>query len=76
MAVPKKKTSVSRKGMRRAGHTHKMKANSAVYCSNCGATTLQHRVCTSCGFYKGQSVMTIKVKADKSEAEESVEPEA
>jgi len=31
-----------------------------VKCSNCGADKLSHRVCPSCGYYKGRQVMTIK----------------
>lgn len=63
MAVPKKKTSVSRKGKRRAGHTHKLNAKSPMSCSNCGDLTLPHKVCSSCGTYKGREVITIKEEA-------------
>ena len=36
MAVPKKKTSVSRKGMRRGGQTHKLYRKFPMKCPNCG----------------------------------------
>lgn len=32
-------------------------------CSNCGKTKLSHRVCPSCGYYKGKQVLTIKSKS-------------
>lgn len=51
MALPKKKTSKSKKGMRRA-HQHVPVPN-VIYCS-CGEPSLPHRVCPSCGTYKGR----------------------
>ena len=62
MAVPKKKTSVSRKGLRRAGQHHKLYRNHPQSCPNCGALTLPHTACSSCGTYKGKEVFAIKVK--------------
>lgn len=32
-------------------------------CPNCGATVLPHRVCKSCGYYKGKQIITIKSKS-------------
>ena len=55
MAVPKKKTSKSRKGMRRA-HDH-VAAPNVVYCE-CGEPTLPHRACSACGTYKGRQVVS------------------
>lgn len=70
MAVPKKKTSVSRKGKRRGGHTHKLTAKSPMSCSNCGDLTLPHKVCSSCGTYKGLEVIAIKAaKEEEASAE-------
>jgi len=56
MAVPKKKTTPSRQGMRRAHHA--LKAVASVECSNCGARKLPHHVCDSCGHYKGRQVFS------------------
>ncbi len=70
MAVPKKRTSVSRKGLRRAGHTHKLSAKSPMSCPNCGDLSLPHKVCSSCGTYKGKEVITIKAKNTEETAEE------
>jgi large subunit ribosomal protein L32 len=70
MAVPKKKTSPSRRGKRRAGQHHKLYRKHAMTCSNCGAPTLAHHACPSCGFYKGKQVIEIKVKAVDEETAE------
>ncbi|MGE4553268.1 MAG: 50S ribosomal protein L32 [Desulfovibrionaceae bacterium] len=53
MAVPKKKTSHSRKNMRRA-HDAVTPPN-VIYCE-CGEPVLPHRVCSVCGKYKGRQV--------------------
>jgi large subunit ribosomal protein L32 len=54
MAVPRKKTSKSRKGMRRS-HDH-VAVPTIVYCE-CGEPSLPHRACPSCGTYKGRQVL-------------------
>jgi len=56
MAVPKKKTSQSRRDMRRSHHA--LKATGSNECSNCGETKLPHHVCGSCGHYDGREVVT------------------
>ncbi|MBT3586341.1 MAG: 50S ribosomal protein L32 [Halobacteriovoraceae bacterium] len=70
MAVPKKKTSVSRKGLRRAGQHHKMYRKHPFSCPNCGSHILPHTVCSACGVYKGKEVIVIK---DDVEAEAAAE---
>ncbi|MFZ8932646.1 MAG: 50S ribosomal protein L32 [Bacteriovoracaceae bacterium] len=60
MAVPKKKTSVSRKGKRRAGQHHKLSRKHPMACPNCGDHTLPHKVCPSCGTFKGMEVIAMK----------------
>lgn len=52
---PKRRHSKERKGERRA--SIKLRVRSAVVCPNCGATTLPHRICANCGFYKGTQVV-------------------
>lgn len=54
MAVPKKKTSQSRKGMRRSHHG--LKSVMSVECSNCGSRKLPHHICDECGHYNGRQV--------------------
>jgi len=67
MAVPKKKTSKSRRDMRRAHH-----ALTAIYsseCPNCGAHKLPHHLCNSCGYYKGRQVVSkMEVQTDQQNA--------
>ncbi|TAN46423.1 MAG: 50S ribosomal protein L32 [Rhodospirillales bacterium] len=54
MAVPKKKTSKSRRNMRRAHHA--LKPQSVTECPNCGEMKRPHHICPSCGYYDGRSV--------------------
>lgn len=68
MAVPKKKTSVSRKGLRRAGQHHKEYRKFPMACPNCGDLTLPNHACSSCGTYKGKEIFTIKA-SDEGEVE-------
>ena len=55
MAEPKKKTSKSRKNMRRA-HDFLTPPNAST-CPQCKAPKLPHRACPSCGTYKGKEVL-------------------
>jgi large subunit ribosomal protein L32 len=54
MAVPKKKTSKARRDQRRAQHG--IDAVSVSACPQCGAPRRPHRVCPSCGTYKGREI--------------------
>lgn len=55
MAVPKKKTSKSRRDMRRS-HLALQKTGGAVVCENCGSPRLPHSVCPVCGRYNGKQI--------------------
>jgi len=55
MAVPKKKTSSSRRDRRRAHRS--LKKPGLVPCPICGSPRRPHRVCPECGTYKGRSVI-------------------
>ena len=55
MAVPKKKTSKSRRNMRRSHDA--LKPVASIECPNCGEQKLPHHVCGSCGHYDGREVM-------------------
>ena len=58
MAVPKRRKSHSRAHMSKA---HKfMTPTAVIYCKQCGAATLPHHVCASCGFYQGREVVEKK----------------
>ncbi len=56
MAVPKRKTTSSKRDMRRANHDKVTPVN-LVPCANCGAPSLPHRACGECGFYKGRKAV-------------------
>tara|TARA_A100000171_G_C2123006_1_gene141878 strand:- start:1315 stop:1500 length:186 start_codon:yes stop_codon:yes gene_type:complete len=61
MAVPKRKTTPSRRGMRRAHD--RLKLVRPGECSNCGETKLPHHMCGKCGFYKDRQVLDISSDA-------------
>ncbi len=55
MAVPFRRTSKTKKRMRR---THLKKEVGAITtCPKCGAAIRPHRACTKCGNYKGKEVI-------------------
>ncbi len=58
MAVPKKKTSKSRRDMRRSHHALKFTAAAEV-CDACAELKLRHRVCMTCGDFKGVKVLNL-----------------
>ncbi len=55
MAVPKKKTSQSRKNMRRSHHA--LNATTVMECKNCGEIKRPHHICDACGFYDGKETI-------------------
>lgn len=58
MAVPKRRTSTTRKLKRR---THfKLTVPGMNPCPQCGEAKQSHRVCTACGYYKGSEVEGVK----------------
>jgi large subunit ribosomal protein L32 len=63
MIAPFRRISKTKKRMRRSHQA--LSAPAMVTCPNCGELTLAHRVCRSCGYYKGSSV--VAVKEEKSE---------
>lgn len=62
MAVPKRKTSKSRQKSRRA-YNSIMKLPQLSSCPQCTAPYLPHRVCPSCGYYKGRPVISVDAVA-------------
>ncbi|MDR3031287.1 MAG: 50S ribosomal protein L32 [Holosporales bacterium] len=54
MAVPKKKTSKSKRDMRRS-HDFNTPVN-AIVCGNCGKPIVSHNVCKFCNFYNGRNI--------------------
>ena len=62
MAVPKRRTSRSKRNMRRANHD-KVTAPQLIACANCGEPSVPHRACPSCGLYKGKKARDVGKKA-------------
>ena len=58
MAVPKRKTSKSRKGLRRGHDRAASMATQA--CPRCSSTKLSHRVCPTCGYYRGKKQIEVE----------------
>jgi large subunit ribosomal protein L32 len=58
MAVPKKRTSASRRDKRKANW--KLEAPNLVECPHCHVLILPHRVCPDCGWYRGKQVVKIE----------------
>lgn len=57
MAVPKRKTSRSRRDKRRA--QKKAKPLTMVECPQCREMKIPHRICPHCGTYKGKEVIDV-----------------
>jgi large subunit ribosomal protein L32 len=58
MAVPARRTSKTKKRMRR---THlKKEVGSITTCSKCNAPIRPHRACTKCGNYNNENVLNIE----------------
>ena len=55
MAVPKRRTTRSRRDMRRSHHALTAPAQAA--CPRCHEPRLPHRVCRNCGTYRGREVI-------------------
>ena len=65
MAVPKRKTSKSKRNMRRSHHALKPVAGKE--CANCGEISRPHHVCLSCGFYNKKQVLDLSQESDAAE---------
>lgn len=55
MAVPKRKTSKSKRDMRRTHY--KTDAATFTECPECGEARQPHHACPSCGSYRGRTVI-------------------
>jgi large subunit ribosomal protein L32 len=66
MANPKRRHSKTRQAKRRANW--KISCANLSVCPQCSTPKLPHRICPSCGYYKGKPVV---VMADKEKDKES-----
>ncbi|MDR1841056.1 MAG: 50S ribosomal protein L32 [Holophagales bacterium] len=58
MPNPKRRHSKARRDRRRAHDALDVMSSSA--CPNCGSHKLPHRVCPSCGFYRGKQAVRVQ----------------
>ena len=59
MAVPKRKTSPSRRGMRRSHDS--LSVPTFGECANCGELKRPHHLCEACGHYNGREIVAVEV---------------
>lgn len=64
MALPKHKHSHARRNKRRSHLA--MRVINLTRCPQCGQPVRPHRVCASCGTYRGRQVVTVAKKGDAS----------
>jgi large subunit ribosomal protein L32 len=62
MAVPKKKKSKARTRMGRAHHA--LTPSNLSSCPQCGEPKASHRVCGSCGHYRGRQIFEVEAEED------------
>jgi len=65
MGLPAKRTTNSKRDMRRSHHA--LSAIVTGNCPKCSNPILAHRACTHCGFYRGREAVNVLVKLDKKE---------
>ena len=58
MAIPKRKTSPSKRNMRRSHHA--LKPVNYQECPNCGELRLPHNLCAGCGHYNGREILPVE----------------
>lgn len=58
MGVPQRRTSKQKKRQRRA-NWRKIDVPVLTECSQCHEQMVPHRVCPSCGYYKGREVVAV-----------------
>jgi large subunit ribosomal protein L32 len=69
MAVPKKKTSPSRRGMRRSHK--KVSFQQMATCPKCSELKYPHHMCLRCGHYNGRQVIVTKEQRREQKAAEA-----
>ena len=68
MAVPKRKTSPSKRNMRRSHDS--ISGINSIECPDCGELKLSHHICSSCGYYNKREVVK-KIETDSEKNEDS-----
>jgi len=68
VALPKRKTSKSKRDKRR---THdRLRAVNVVECPRCHSKKISHRVCANCGYYAEHEIIIFEDKGKKKEKKE------
>ena len=57
MAVPKRRITKRRQGERRNSNHGKPTVKQSATCSNCGSKVMAHKICATCGYYRGKKVL-------------------
>ncbi|MXX96538.1 MAG: 50S ribosomal protein L32 [Rhodothermaceae bacterium] len=57
MANPRRKHSKSRTRKRRSVYYGSLSAPTKVECEDCDSVKLRHRICPSCGMYRGRQIV-------------------
>ena len=68
MAVPKRKTSPSKRNMRRSHD--RVQGFNLVECPNCGELKLSHQICRACGYYNKREIIR-KIELDSEKDQDS-----
>ena len=68
MAVPKRKTTPSRRNKRRS-HDFLLKT-AYIECSNCGEVKLSHQVCLACGYYDKKEIIKLETKEEEDQPDD------
>lgn len=63
MAVPARRTSKTRKRIRRSHLS--LEVNGLVDCPNCGEKITAHTICKHCGYYNGKDILGLKDSTTK-----------
>jgi large subunit ribosomal protein L32 len=74
MAVPKSKTTKTKRNMRRSHHA--LTTSAASVCPNCKRAVRPHQMCMACGYYGGREVEDVFAKLTKRERKKRERQEA
>lgn len=58
MAVPKRRTSSTKRDKRRAHDA--LTPPNVIECQECGEPTMLHRACPHCGMYRGRKIIEVE----------------
>ena len=65
MAVPKRKTTPSKRRQRRSHDS--LNISSLTECDNCGELKLSHQICPACGYYSKKEIIKLDNEIENEE---------